>query len=119
MRKGLCMLSLFSLVLVSLSGRVLADGGGSSATAYADLSWSSASFSGAVTPGSSGPAVNPYATYTGAAGYGSPGYLPSSFVANDDSPAGWVPALATVQFGPQDYAMAAVNTDLTTLATGV
>jgi hypothetical protein len=80
------------------------------ATAYSELNWASATFSGPV-----GPATipNPYSTLTEVGGTN---LSSNSFAGSTDLPAGWVPAASTLQLGPEDYAVAAANTDLSAVS---
>jgi hypothetical protein len=101
-------LILFSLlILFLLQAQALAT---SIAMAYSDLNWASATFSGPVAPAS---IPNPYSTLTEVGGTN---LTSNSFTGSTDLPAGWVPAASTVQLGPEDYAIAAANTDLSAVS---
>lgn len=108
-------LLIVTLSLFLFNGSAQAD---STATAYASLSWSAASFSGAV---ASVPLPNnTYSTLAEAGGnlVVQSAVVQSSFMGGTDRVAGWGSAAYTVQFGPEDYAIStATNTALTALST--
>jgi PEP-CTERM motif-containing protein len=108
MRKTFWVLT--GLFLFSFNGRALAD----EITASASLNWAAASFSGAVAPAPLGGTPGAPSTEVSAA-YGPAllGFIAPVPLLCDASAAGWTSVTCSVQAGPNDYARASANSELT------
>ncbi len=110
MRKSLWPLALLSLVLFSFNGRALAD----SVTASSSLNWTSATFSGTVTPAPFGGTPGAPSTEAGTFYQA----LAPPFAVTDcvDHAIEWTPVACTLQIGPNDFVTASANSEFAAIA---